>query len=160
MKQWKKERNYRRIKDKSGKIIANVITIDGVDVEVTEEVFLTYSQFDRRERYISEEVEDGKLLSLDKLMEEGVSLEALGVVLEESAECAVLDQTDRQLAINQEDRLASALSDLEPHEKELIQALFFDRISARAYANQMGVRLNTIQYRRDKLLKKLREKIF
>lgn len=47
MKNWKEERNYRRIKDKNGEIIANIITIDGVDVEVTDEVFLAYSQMDR-----------------------------------------------------------------------------------------------------------------
>lgn len=47
MKNWKEERNYRRIKNSSGEIIVNIITIDGVDVEVTDEVFLAYSQMNR-----------------------------------------------------------------------------------------------------------------
>ena len=51
MKNWQKNRNYKRIKDENGNVIANIITIDGIDVEVTEEVFLAYSQMDRRERY-------------------------------------------------------------------------------------------------------------
>ena len=52
------------IKDNNG-IIINIITVDGVDVEVNDEVFLAYSQADRRERYITEEAEAGKLLSLE-----------------------------------------------------------------------------------------------
>ena len=54
----------------------------------------------------------------------------------------------------------TALSGLERDEQELIQALFFDGVPVRAYSRQLGVRLNAVQYRRDKLLKKLREKIF
>ena len=52
MKKWQEKRNYRRIKDEHGHIIKNIITVDGVDVEVSEEVFLSYSQMERRERYI------------------------------------------------------------------------------------------------------------
>ena len=48
MKKWQKERNYRRVYDENGQVIANIITVDGVDVEVTEEVFLAYSQMDRK----------------------------------------------------------------------------------------------------------------
>lgn len=160
MKKWQESRNYRRIKDKNGVVIANIITVDGVDVEVTDEVFLAYSQADRRERYITEEAEDGKLLSLDQLLEEGVPFEALGIELAESAEAAVLEQAGRDCVVEQTKRLMNALSGLERDEQELIQALFFDGMSVRAYAKQLGVRLNAVQYRRDKLLRKIREKIF
>lgn len=160
MKKWKESRNYRRIKDKNGIVVANIITVNGIDVEVTEEVFLAYSQADRRERYIAEEMEDGKLLSLDRLLGEGVPFEALGIEPEESAEAAVLEQAERDCAVEQAKRLMNALSGLERDEQELIQALFFDGMSVRAYAKQLGVRLNTVQYRRDKLMRKIREKIF
>lgn len=160
MNKWQKSRNYRRIKDKNGIIIANIITVDGVDVEVTDEVFLVYSQADRRERYTAEESEDSRLLSLDQLLEDGVPLESLGAKLEASAETAMLDYSDKNLIAEQTVRLMKALSGLDCDEQELIQALFFDGLSVRAYAKQLGVRLNTVQYRRDKLLKKIREKIF
>lgn len=39
MKKWQESRNYRKIRDNSGNIIANMITADGVDVAVTDEVF-------------------------------------------------------------------------------------------------------------------------
>ena len=37
MEKWQKSRNYRRIKDQNGTAISFVITVDGMDVEVTEE---------------------------------------------------------------------------------------------------------------------------
>ena len=46
MKKWQEGRNYKRLKDEGGNVVANIITVDGVDVEVTEEVFLAYSSPD------------------------------------------------------------------------------------------------------------------
>lgn len=160
MKNWQKGRNYKRVKDKNGNIIANIITVDGIDVKVTEEVFLAYSQADRRERYIIQEVEPGKILSLDKLLEDRVPLDELGAGQELSAETIVLSQESRMEHAKQMNRLAVELAELDENEKQLIQALFFDCIPAREYARQIGVHLRTVQYRRDKLLKKLRQKIF
>lgn len=159
MKNWQKGRNYKRLKDKNGNIIANIITVDGIDVEVTEEVFLAYSQAERRERYIVEELEPGKILSLDKLLEDQIPLDELGVEQEPSTEAVVLSQECIRERIEQRIKLTTIFSELNEDEKQLIQALFFDGISAREYARQIGVRLRTVQYRRDKLLNKLRQKI-
>ena len=160
MKNWQESRNYRRIKDKDGNIIANIITVDGVDVEVTEDVFLADSQADRRERYIAEEVEPGRVLSLERLMEDGVPLVELGIEQEPSAENIVLEGEDEKELAIQKSRLISALSSLNEAEKQLVQALFFDDIPLREYARCLNVQLRTVQYRRDKLLEKLRRKIF
>ena len=160
MKNWQESRNYRRIKDKDGNIIANIITVDGVDVEVTEDVFLAYSQADRRERYIAEEVEPGRVLSLERLMEDGVPLVELGIEQEPSAENIVLEGEDEKELAIQKSRLISALSSLNEAEKQLVQALVFDDIPLREYARCLNVQLRTVQYRRDKLLEKLRRKIF
>ena len=62
MKKWQEERNYRRVLNEGSEVIANIITVDGMDVEVPEDVYLAYSQADRRERYVREEMESGKLL--------------------------------------------------------------------------------------------------
>ena len=67
MKKWQENRNYRQTHDSNGDVTANIITVDGQDITVSEEVFLVYSRADRRERYITEEVEPGKILSLEKL---------------------------------------------------------------------------------------------
>lgn len=160
MKKWQENRNYRRIKDESGNIIANIITIDGEDVEVTDEVFVAYSQSDRRERYISEEVEPGKVLSLEKLQADGVPLEALGVELGGSAEDILLEKEVQAEMDQQKALLCAALATLEEDERLLIEALFFEQKSVRKYAAELGVYHRTIIYRRDKLLEKLRKEIF
>lgn len=160
MKNWQESRNYRRIKDGTGAVIANIITVDGVDVEVTREVFLAYSQSERRERYITEELERGKVLSLDKLLEDKVPLNGLGVEQEPSAESVLMRRTDDQEKAGQKARLSAVLSELNENEKELIRALFFEGVSVREYARQLGVCHRTVIYRRDKLLEKLRRKIF
>ena len=92
MKQkWQESRNYRRFKNEKGEVVRRVITVDEQDIEVSEEVFLAYSQAERRERYIAEEVVQGLVLSLDKLIEDGVPLQKLGVEPVESAEDSVVE---------------------------------------------------------------------
>ena len=160
MQKWQENRNYRRIKGENGNIIANIITIDGKDEEVTEEVFLAYSQSDRRERYIIEEVEPGKLLSLEKLQEDGVPLEKLGAEMVCSAEDSLLEQETLSETERQKVLLRAALATLEEDERLLIEALFFERKSVREYAAELDVYHRTIICRRDKLLRKLYPKIF
>ncbi|MCM1046786.1 MAG: hypothetical protein NC417_14880 [Candidatus Gastranaerophilales bacterium] len=159
MDNWKKQRNYKRIRDERGNIIANIITIGGEDISVTEEVFLAYSQPERRERYIAERRQRDNILSLEQLQEDHVPLSALGVAASPSAEDTVLANADMQTKSDWISRLTEALSKLDAPERDLIQALFFDGISAREYARQLNVRLNTIQHRRDQLIKKLRRVI-
>lgn len=160
MKKWQESRNYRQVKNDAGEIISYIITVDGVDVEVPEDVYLAYSQADRRERYVREEMEVGKLLSLDKLLEDDVPLESLGVNLVPSAEDTTLEQEECSETAMQLKRLTEALSGLNTAERQLLQALYFEGIPAREYARQLGVYHRTVLYRRDKLLEKLRRMIF
>ncbi len=156
MQKWQKSRNYKRIKDENGEVLAYIITVDGRDIEVTEEVYQAYSQADRRERYVREEVEPGKILSLEKLLEDEVPLEKLGVEMSPSAEEAIIGKEGIRQTEQQLKRLADALAGLNTAERQLLQALYFDGLSAREYARQLGVYHRTILYRRDKLLEKLR----
>ena len=160
MKKWQESRNYRQVKNDAGEIISYIITVDGVDVNVAEDVYLAYSQADRRERYVREEMESGKLLSLDKLLEDGVPLEPLGVDLVPSAEDTTLEQEETSETAMQMKRLTEALSELNAAERQLLQALYFEGIPAREYARQLGVYHRTVLYRRDQLLEKLRRMIF
>ena len=162
MKKWQKERNYRRVRDENGKIIANIITVDGINVEVTEEVFRVYSQMDRRERYLEEQVWKSGMreVSLEYLKEQGIPLNLYAGDNTPSAEDVVLKKEEQtELAVHKEN-LKAALSSLNEDEQQLIQALFFDGISTREYAKQLGVFQRAIIYRRDKLLEKLRKKFF
>ena len=85
MKKWQEERNYRRIYNEAGEVIANIITVDGVDVEVAEDVYLAYSQADRRERYVREEQFSGKLLSLEQMAEDDLLPDYVGAEAAPSA---------------------------------------------------------------------------
>lgn len=75
MKNWKDECNFRRIKDKDGVAIANVIYIDGEAIEVTNEVYEAYAQMGRRERYLEEQMNEIPHVSLEKLMEADVPID-------------------------------------------------------------------------------------
>ena len=111
MKHWQEKRNYQHVRDEAGNVRSNIITVDGNDVEVSDEVYLAYTQLDRRERYLMEEVETDKKLSLDRLLK-----------------------------------------------WQMIQALYWEGVSAREYARRLGVYHRTVLYWRDKILEKLRQK--
>ena len=56
---WQEERNYRRVRNEGAKSSPISSLVDGMDVEVPEDVYLAYAQADRRERYIMEEQSSG-----------------------------------------------------------------------------------------------------
>lgn len=157
MKKWKKSRNYRRMRDENGDLISDIITIDGVNVEVSEEVFLAYSRADRRERYISEDTSD-RLFSLEQLNENRGQSDYMEMNTFPSAEEIFLEQEEDQSWEERKKRLPTVLEELDSDELELIQALYFKGLSAREYAKQLGVYHRTILYRKEKVLEKLREK--
>ena len=103
MKKWQEERNYRRIYNEAGEAIANIITVDGVDVEVAEDVYLAYSQADRRERYVREEQFSGKILSLEQMAEDDLLSDYVGAETAPSAEEEALNES-RHRALRNERR--------------------------------------------------------
>ena len=50
MKHWQEKRNYQHVRDEAGNVRSNIITVDGIDVEVSDEVYMAYTQLDRRVR--------------------------------------------------------------------------------------------------------------
>lgn len=74
MKKWQKDRNYKRVKDKDGNVVANIITVSGQDVEVSEKVFAAYSQMDRQERYAEELLMAEREISWEYTREEGIHM--------------------------------------------------------------------------------------
>ena len=79
MKKWQENRNYRKICDDKGEVVDHIITVDGIDVSVPEDVFSAYARMDRRERYLSEDVPaGGQQLSLEQMAEDGVLPDYVG----------------------------------------------------------------------------------
>ncbi len=147
MKYWQKDRNYRKYQNEDG-TFRYVIIVDGVDVEVPIDVYQAYAQADRKERY-GYEREDRFLLSLDRMAEDGMHLSYLTGQHVESAEDAAI----HDLMIEQ---MMDVMLLLSEEDRELIDQLFFQGISARELARTIGVYHRTIIYRRDKVLEKLR----
>ena len=148
MKKWQEERNYRRVRSEGGEVIANIITVDGMDVEVPEDVYLAYAQADRRERYIMEEQSSGKLLSLEQMEEDALLPDYVGAETAPSAETEALEREELRNLAEQKQILLLAL---------LINALFFDGASTRECAQRMGVSQRAVIKRRDRILRDLKK---
>ncbi|MDL2253368.1 RNA polymerase subunit sigma-70 [Ruminococcaceae bacterium OttesenSCG-928-I18] len=147
MKYWQKDRNYRKYQNEDG-TSHYIITVDGEDVEISFEIYQAYAQADRKERY-GYEREEGLVISLDRMAEDGVPLIYLTGQHVESAE----DTAIREMMIEQ---MMDAVGLLSKEEQELIDQLFFRNVSARELARTIGVYHRSIIYRRDKVLEKLR----
>lgn len=157
MKKWQESRNYRKIRDNSGNIIANMITVDGVDVAVTGEVFEAYAQMDRRERYLSEDAPAGKLLSLEQLAEDGVQPDYVGAETAPSAEDCCFAREDHHMREELSRLLLEALNCLEERDRQVITALFYEHLSTRECARRMGVTQRAVIKRRDRILRDMKK---
>lgn len=156
MKNWQKNRNYKRVKDEDGNVVANIITVFGQDVEVSDEIFDTYSQMDRRARYIGEDIPAENEISLERTIEDGIHIETLENA-EPSAEEICIEHGDAKMREEQEKRLPIVLAELSDNEQRLIDALFFRGLGVREYAREINVPPMKIVRDRDRILGKLKK---
>ena len=156
MKKWQKDRNYKRVKDKDGNVVANIITVFGQDVEVSDEIFDTYSQMDRRARYIGEDIPAENEISLERTMEDGIHIETLENA-EPSAEEICIEHENAKMREEQAKHLPIVLAKLSDDEKRLIDALYFRGLGVREYAREINVPPMKIVRDRDRILGKLKK---
>lgn len=155
MKKWQKNRNYKRVKDKDGNVVANIITVFGQDVEVSDEIFDTYSQMDRRARYIGEDIPAENEISLERTMEDGIHIETLENA-EPSAEEICIEHENAKMREEQAKYLPIVLAKLSDDEKRLIDALYFRGLGVREYAREISVPPMKIVRDRNRILDKLK----
>ena len=155
MKKWQKDRNYKRVKDKDGNVVANIITVLGQDVEVSDEIFDTYSQMDRRARYIGEDIPAESEISLERTMEDGIHIETLENA-EPSAEEICIEHENAKMREEQAKHLPIVLAKLSDDEKRLIDALYFRGLGVREYAREISVPPMKIVRDRNRILDKLK----
>ena len=157
MKKWQKERNYRQIKDKDGNVIKNIIKINGQSVEVSEEVFLVYSQSDRKVRYKKEkDAKKDKPLSIEALREYGVSIE--GLLFNKNYQIHMYSQytnTDEELI----EMILNEIAKLPSDERELIKSICINGMTVREYAELKGCSHSTVVYHKKRVLEKIRKNI-
>lgn len=156
MKNWQKNRNYKRVRDKDGNVVANIITVFGQDVEVSDEIFDTYSQMDRRARYIGEDIPAESEISLERTIEDGIHIETLENA-EPSAEEICIKHENVKMRAEQVKHLPIVLARLSNDEQRLIDARFFRGLGVREYAREIGVPPMKIGRDRDRILAKLKK---
>ena len=157
MKNWQKTRNYRRMKDENGNVIANVFTVFGEKIEVSDELFTVYAHMDAHERYIMEEAPRGKVFSLDKMAEDGMSVEAVSHQSTPNAEEILIARENEQDTLCKLELLKQAVHQLDEADRDLIKAVYFENISMREYARRIGVSHSTIAKRRNRILRTLKK---
>lgn len=151
---WKKARNYRKFQMPDGSVRC-VISADGIDIEVSADVFTEYARLDRYERY-QEEKSAGKLLSIDRIMDEDAVMDICPAIIVKSAEDAYMEAVgcmERQ-AIHK--KLPQALSLLTEQERHIITALYLNGRSERDVARELGVSQPAVHKRQARLLIRLK----
>lgn len=156
MKNWQKNRNYKRVRDKDGNVVANIINVFGQDVEVSDEVFAAYSQMDRRARYIGEDIPAEGEISLERTIEDGIHIETLENA-ELSAEEYCLLEEEAEHEAKMLDELPKVIESLPESDKKLIKALYYDGYSTREYAQKLGITQAAMLKRRNRILKYLKK---
>lgn len=122
---------------------------DGTLVEVSREVYLEWYQSRRRERYQQEKNRKYGIRSLDELEEKGMR-SRMPFCVREGLEETVLRDICRE-------KVRKALAKLPDSDAGLIEMLYFKEVTVTEAAQICGCSRNTIQNRRKRILKELRQ---
>ena len=167
MDNWQKYRNFKKRMNPGGSV-TYIITADGVDVEVSEEVYRAYAdgaykmehtecrlkrdryQRDAKGRAVRDERDQLIILperevSLDKLIAEDWDYPSSAP----SPEDAVIAQLEIE-------DLYSCLDLLAPVERALIDALFFEGLTERDYAETLCISKTALHARKAKVIEKIK----
>ena len=117
-------------------------------VEVTKEVYIAYYQSIEQEKYQEKKIKKYKVMSYNALDTD-----------EQTGEETLVDPnaqtTEEEIIYTQTiEKLRKSLDLLTKDEMELIQGLFYKGVSLRRLSEESNIPLNTLKYRKDKILKK------
>lgn len=121
----------------------------GVLMEVTQDFYRDYYREDRRVRYLEEQAAD-KVISYHSLDTDEFCGEDILIDPDEN----VAEQVVQKIMI---DKLRSVLPLLTDDEKALIQAIYFEGMTERDYAEITGVYRNAVHKKKVRILEKLKK---
>lgn len=138
--------------------------IDGKPVKVTEDVYREFMHYERKERYFMEDLKaermviDQETQSVKVIPSREDSYERL---LEKEQQFVATDELAEDTAMKRIllEKLETALHTLDDQELELIQELFYLEKTERDIAALLHISQNTVNYRKNKVLAKLRKLI-
>ena len=123
---------------------------NGAYVEISyEEFYKEYYRDRRRERYL-DELESMNVISFHSLDTEEFCGEE--ILIDHSEDVA--EQVAHKMMI---EKLTAVLPLLTDDERELIQAIYFDEMTEREYAEKTGVYRNAVHKRKVRILEKLKK---
>ena len=122
------------------------IEIDGQKIPVTEEVYQVYMRPEWKEKKRIQRMEETPL-SIERMLEDGVDIPYFGPTVEQIVMLKMLLE-----------ELHSALEQLVPDERALME-MVGSGASVREISRETGIPRNTVAYRKERLLSKLRDKI-
>ena len=171
MKNWRKERNYRKHENADG-TFTYIITIEGVPVEVSAEIYSEYAKSGRKMEYIENDLKRNRVLQ-DSNGKAVLGADGLPVILPEreiSLDKLVDEYWDfpsttptPEVIISEWleiEMLYSRLDSLNDAERKLINALFFVGLTEREYAKALGISKTALHARKVKALAKLKDLFF
>ena len=170
MHKLQKNRNFRKYKSDNG-TYTYVITVDGERVEVSEEVYTAYAEIGHKMERMEHSVKCSRILrdqdcktvrdehgypvmlpereiSLEKLIDEDWDF----VSPEPSPEDALFSLFNMEI-----EELHRCISLLTESEQHLINALFFKGLTEQEYAETQGVKRQSINERKLRILKKIKK---
>lgn len=125
---------------------------DGTFIEVTRDVYLEWYQSRRREKYQEERRRKYGVCSMEALTEKGM-FHSSWMDDEDNPETIIL----KKLTI---ERMWEAIRELPKQEALLLEMLYFKEMPVKSVAEFYGCTDKTIQNRKKKILKKLKERIW
>ena len=123
--------------------------VNGQRVKVSEQIYEVYWREKEHEKYLEQVDKKNHLLFFSSLDHDGHFVDNIveeGIYIEKVVEAQMMIEA-----------LRSAISKLNAEEKELIERLYFYDETLSSVAKDKGVTYQTIQWRKDRILRKLKE---
>ena len=123
--------------------------VNGQRVKVSEQIYKVYWREKEHEKYLEQVDKKNHLLFFSSLDHDGHFVDNIveeGIYIEKVVEAQMMIEA-----------LRSAISKLNAEEKELIERLYFYDETLSSVAKDKGVTYQTIQWRKDRILRKLKE---
>jgi len=136
--------------DQNKEVRKYFIPVDGKYYETTKEIYEVYYRMDRRERYLEERDLKKGVMNFSDIGDGYCSVEE--ILYDEDTD--IEEEVIRKMLIK---TVLEAISTLEEKEKWLIQELFFYGKSQRQLASDSGIPLMTLNYRKERVLDKVKK---
>lgn len=125
------------------------IYLYGMLMEVSEDEYKDYHKEKERNRYAKNVLKKLNVVSIEQFKDDD-DFPSKDVIEDKNTNIEL--EVEKKYEIEQ---LNKALLKLTEDEYKMIKALFYDDIAIRKYANNVGIPFTTIQYQKEKILKKL-----